>query len=334
MEGLRSALLTVGFLRNDLLEHAANIVVVEFRIMHFVVRHCERRKDVQKREGSEEEAGRDQQLSVLGNTAYVTASKKLRPSQPIADISLKWKMSPIVVNFRPFTTNLMKGPKPSHIRWVMSADAAQGRFKHTRAVRAKCRLLFKAGVSHDALIREFKGVRSTMGKVIDNNYSTPDDEDEDLNIALKDDPTFQARLDDLNENSDQDNKSQRRRQKKKRAVQRAMPAKQDEDLVGEMHRPIIIRSESPPVNQATPPPEPQDFLATFLTQISLKVLYTPLKNIGVDKDGLYRMARYEEDRLDSFMVKLGKLVPEMTPFIRLTLSDEIKRLAKEPVMVD
>jgi hypothetical protein len=44
------------------------------------------------------------------------------------------------------------------------------------------------------------------------------------------------------------------------------------------------------------------------------------------------MSNYDEERLDRFMVKLGVLVPEMTPFMRLMLSDEIRGLA--PIVVE
>ncbi|KAJ6534135.1 hypothetical protein B0H19DRAFT_1271876 [Mycena capillaripes] len=119
----------------------------------------------------------------------------------------------------------------------------------------------------------------------------------------------------------------------------------EDDLAprGEQHDPIIVRSESPPfrgipleamgpaaVNHA----EATDFLLIFLNRIRLKELYGPLKGIGVDEAGLHRMSRYDEERLDTFIVKLGKLVPRMTPFMCLTLSEEIRRLAEMPIDLD
>ncbi|KAJ7731555.1 hypothetical protein DFH07DRAFT_991781 [Mycena maculata] len=200
-------------------------------------------------------------------------------------------------------------------RWL-DAKRFACRFRHPPEIRAKIRLLFKNGVPIDALIDEFGGVRSTIAKVIENGYSTPDNEDKDLKRALRD-PNFRGRLDHL--------KSGRN-------------VKQEPGPAGGMENPIIIRSESPPPralpaaptpgNADIPPQEQDDFLLAFLTNISMNELYFPLKNIGIDKNGLYRMARYEEDRLDAFMAKLGKLV-EMSPFTQLTLSEEIRRLAND-----
>ncbi|KAJ6498481.1 hypothetical protein C8R47DRAFT_1317716 [Mycena vitilis] len=240
--------------------------------------------------------------------------------------------------------------KPSYIRWVQvtgrstnAVSAHSRQIKHNRQNRAKCRLLHAAGVSKDALVREFGGVYSTMVRVIANGYVERDVQEDDLRIALQD-ASFQARLDHLEAHgfdNPQHGKPTNRQTHQKRVVQ----PKQEPEAQGEMEDPIVVRSESPPAIIMAPPVgaigpdpvnnnEPQDFLLEFLTRVGLKNLHGPLKKIGVDKDGLYRISGYEEERLDAFLVKLGKLVPEMTPFMCLTLSEEIRRLAGMPVDVD
>ncbi|KAJ6567980.1 hypothetical protein DFH09DRAFT_1363182 [Mycena vulgaris] len=240
-----------------------------------------------------------------------------------------------------------KGPKPSYVRWLDKTDERSAKhawgsrkFKHSRQMRAKCRLLFKAGVSQAALVREFGGVPVTMTRVIDNDYAQKDVEEEDLSIARLD-PTFQARLDHLRvhgfDNPNAGRHQPHRRMKQTNEAKKKGEAKQEEEIQGRMANPIITRSDSPPStatpvpnNQQPPPPEAADSVLAFLTQISLTKLYQPLKNIGVDAAGLHRMGHYDEQRLDAFMMKLAKLVPEMTPFDRLTLSDEIRGLADGP----
>ncbi|KAJ7662617.1 hypothetical protein DFH06DRAFT_1471426 [Mycena polygramma] len=233
--------------------------------------------------------------------------------------------------------------KPSYIRWVQvtgrssnTISAHSRQIKHNRQNRAKCRLLHAAGVPKDALVREFGGVYSTMVRVIANGYVERDVEEDDMRIALQD-ASFQARLNHLEAHGfDNPQRGQPtiRQSQQKRVVQ----PKQEPDTQGEMEDPIVVRSESPPAivapSAAAIGPEPQDFLLKFLTRLGLKDLYGPLKKIGVDKDGLYRISGYEEERLDAFLVKLGKLVPEMTPFMCLTLSEEIRRLAEMPVDVE
>ncbi|KAJ7144324.1 hypothetical protein C8R44DRAFT_865268 [Mycena epipterygia] len=164
-----------------------------------------------------------------------------------------------------------------------------------------------------------------MRKLLENEYTQADVEREDEPLALKD-PVFRARLEDLQANGFKPKCSKR--------GNRVMQVK-EEDPAGQMDDPIVIRSESPdPVHEPTPPSEPEDFLRTFLTQIKLNDLYNALKKIGVDETALNRMARYDEERLDKFMVKLGRDVPELTQFMCLTLSEEIRRLADTPIAVD
>jgi hypothetical protein len=103
--------------------------------------------------------------------------------------------------------------------------------------------------------------------------------------------------------------------------------------VGAPHAPLPAGADADAGAPATvPAPEPKDALRRFLIRIGCKALYGPLKEIGVDQAKLYRMSNYDEERLDKFMVKLGVLVPEMTPFMRLMLSDEIRGLA--PIVVE
>ncbi|KAJ7697154.1 hypothetical protein B0H17DRAFT_1052288 [Mycena rosella] len=253
--------------------------------------------------------------------------------------------------------------KPSYVRWLSQtggrsagstpAQHAYGskKYKHDRHMRAKCRLLFKAGVPEDALVREFGGVPTTMTRVLANDYALKDVERDDMGIALQD-RTFKARLDHLRIHGF-DNPNRHQPIHRVKRPKRKVP-KEEPHVQGGMANPIVIRSESPPPRRTAPVPAPPnqtiahpdaqqapppdaadiDFLRTFLTHTGLKKLYGPLKNIGVDGDGLRRMARYDEERLDAFVVKLGKLVPEMTPFDRLTLSEEIRRLAASAIIVD
>ncbi|KAJ7171452.1 hypothetical protein C8R46DRAFT_1088421 [Mycena filopes] len=243
--------------------------------------------------------------------------------------------------------------KPSYLRWKQLTAAKSKptaahapsrqvnwhmeRVKHDRQIRAKCRLLFAAGVPKEALVREFGGVLSTMLKVLHNDYSEKDVVADDLTAATED-PTFQGRFDYLRKNGfDNPNLSQRTTRRKKK---RAVGAKEEADIPGGMGAPILIRSESPEQEQqdpvdddyahgpATPSPEPQDFLLTFLTKIGLQDLYAPLKDFGVDEDGLRWMSAHEEAHLDVFLVKIRKEVPQITPFTCLRLSKEIKQLAE------
>ncbi|KAJ7495338.1 hypothetical protein FB451DRAFT_1550795 [Mycena latifolia] len=241
--------------------------------------------------------------------------------------------------------------KPSYVRWLnetsgrprptkpKSTQAPSGRkkFKHDRQVRAKCRLLCKAGVSEEALVREFGGIASTMARVIKNDYVVKDIERDDIGIACQD-RIFQARLDHLRAQGFDNPNRHQPGHRHKRAKQTRVKAEPDAE--GDWENPIVIGSESPEpihaVTEATPPPahDDIDFLLAFLVRISLQKLYTPLTDIGVDEDGLRRMARYEEERLDAFMVKLAKLVPQMTPFDRITLAEEIRRLDEGAFVVD
>ncbi|KAJ7648887.1 hypothetical protein B0H17DRAFT_1147888 [Mycena rosella] len=141
-------------------------------------------------------------------------------------------------------------------------------------------------------------------------YALKDVERDDMGIALQD-RMFKARLDHL----------------RAHGTTTDFYVVYKPDVQGGMPQPLL----------PSPHPDAQpdiDFLRTFLIQTGLKKLYGPLKNIGVDGDGLRRMARYDEEWLDAFMVKLGTLVPEMTPFDRLTLSEEIRRLPEGAIVVD
>ncbi|KAJ7204933.1 hypothetical protein GGX14DRAFT_543966 [Mycena pura] len=214
-----------------------------------------------------------------------------------------------------------------------STIAIQKSMKHSRQDRAKCRLLYKAGVSAHDLRREFGGVRETISRVIKNDYTVKDNEDHDLDYVQQD-PTFLTRLARLN-------LAEPKREKVGATVKCRKPSPQRDGEVKKeagSHNPtktltsqqagrtpgnpIMIEEDEEEVH------EPNDFLFNFLVQISLKKLYIPLKKIGIDKDGLYRMARYDEERLDAFMTKVGKLVPEMTPFECLALSEEVRKFAQ------
>ncbi|KAJ7466222.1 hypothetical protein B0H11DRAFT_2048895, partial [Mycena galericulata] len=104
-------------------------------------------------------------------------------------------------------TSMPKGAKAklAHLRLLNLTggkaifDWRASGFRHDRCTRAKCRLLCMAGVPKDALAREFGGSVRTMTGVIRNEYKHKDDTKEDLGLALQD-PTFQARLDNLKAN--------------------------------------------------------------------------------------------------------------------------------------
>ncbi|KAJ7471730.1 hypothetical protein B0H11DRAFT_2433187, partial [Mycena galericulata] len=212
-----------------------------------------------------------------------------------------------------------KVPKPSPKTGITRCITGNEKL-HDDVTRAKCRLLFKAGVTKKDLTREFGGATSTMTRVLENSYAIKDEEENDLTTARQD-PSFQARLDHLGWVDPTRHQSVQHHDRRT-----GEEVKQEPQSPGAMLRKPTPRdtSGSPPptANPHSPAPEQEDFLLTFLTRISFKNLYRPLKANGVDKDALYRMARWDAKRLGEFM---ARLVPEMSGFNRHALSDEIHK---------